>query len=161
MATQPRPRTLMLQRGAFDDLEQVMPVMEAAFDPCFGEAWSKSQCGGILPMRGVELWLARTSDDATLGFALWRTIADDSELLLLGVDPAAQGNGVGSALLGHFLDRARREGARRLHLEVRDGNAAVGLYEKAGFHLAGRRRDYYRGCDEERHDALTYSLYIE
>ncbi|WP_343345999.1 GNAT family N-acetyltransferase [Sphingomicrobium sp. XHP0239] len=161
MASQPRPRELLLQRGCFDDLDQVMPIMEAAFDPCFGEAWSRSQCGGILPMRGVEMWLARTAGGTALGFALWRTIAGDSELLLLGVDPTAQGHGIGSALLAQFLVQAKQEGARRLHLEVRDGNAAVGLYEKAGFHLAGRRCDYYRGCDNERHDALTYSLYIE
>ena len=160
MATQPaRPEPILARRGGFDDLDAVMPVMTAAFDPVFGEAWSRSQCGGILPMRGVELWLAETADRRVAGFALWRTIFEDSELLLLAVAPEHQHRGIGRVLLDRFLASAAGQGARRLHLEVRDGNPAVSFYEAAGFRLAGRRRDYYRGHDNERHDALTYSLY--
>lgn len=162
MATQTaRPEPIFARRGGFDDLDIVMPVMDAAFDPVFGEAWSRSQCGGILPMRGVELWLAETPDHRAAGFALWRTIYEDSELLLLAVAPGYQHQGIGRALLETFLSAAREQGARRLHLEVRDGNPAVQFYEAAGFRLAGRRRDYYRGHDNERHDALTYSLYTD
>ena len=161
MATQPRPTELLLERGCFDDLDEVMQVMETAFDPAFGEAWTRSQCAGILPMRGVVLWLARDAKGRALGFALWRTIIDDSELLLLAVAPRSQGQGIGAALLDLFMSQARREGAARLHLEVRDGNRAVQFYERAGFRLAGRRCDYYRSADDTRHDALTYSLYID
>ena len=49
-------------------------------------------------------------------------------------------------------DRPRRE---RLHLEVREGNHALSLYERAGFALVGRRRNYYSGRDGQTYDALT------
>ncbi|WP_265561781.1 GNAT family N-acetyltransferase [Sphingomicrobium arenosum] len=157
MASFPTPRTICIERGGYDDLDAVMRLMTAAFDPAFGEAWNRGQCAGILPMRGVHLALVRPSEDAPpAGFALWRTLLDESELLLLAVDPAAQGEGFGRMLLDHFVEQSKSAGANRLHLEVRDGNRAVHFYEQAGFRIAGRRRDYYRGADGERRDALTY-----
>ncbi|MCM8556311.1 GNAT family N-acetyltransferase [Sphingomicrobium sediminis] len=159
MATHPTPRETIIESGGFDNLDAVMEVMTSAFDPHFGEAWTRSQCAGIMPMRGVSLALAHSGDDDTVqGFALWRTILEDSELLLLAVHPDAQGLGIGHALLDHFIARSIADKAQRLHLEVRDGNSATFLYEHAGFHVAGRRRDYYSGIEGERHDALTYVL---
>ena len=47
-------------------------------------------------------------------------------------------------------------GARRLHLEVRDGNPAVGLYRAGRASTpAGRRRNYYHGPDGRTFDAVT------
>ena len=134
-----------------------MRIMTAAFPPCYGEAWTRSQCAGILPMSGVELILAEQGGTAA-GFALVRVVADEAELLLLAVEPVAQGRGVGRAMVNHFIAAARANGATRLHLEVRDGNSAVSLYNAAGFTPAGRRRAYYKGPAGERHDALTLVL---
>ena len=146
-----------LRKGEADDLDEVMRIMDSAFPPCFGEAWTRSQCAGILPMKGVGLVLAEQSGDP-VGFALMRVIADEAELLLLAVERQAQGKGVGRAMLDHFVAVSREGGASRLHLEVRDGNSAVTLYDSAGFKPAGRRRDYYKGPAGERHDALTLVL---
>lgn len=155
MATSPQPHPLQLLRGDFADLDDVMAVMTAAFDPRFGEAWSRSQCAGILPMNGVTLMLAKEGG-ALIGFSLFRVISDEAELLLLAVGPDQQGHNVGRTLLEQFIQQARAEGATRLHLEVRDGNPATHFYEAAGFDLAGRRRRYYRGTEGEQLDALTY-----
>lgn len=156
--SQPIHTTAMLKRGASDDLDAVMQVMAAAFDPCFGEAWTRSQCAGILPMTGVALTLARDATTARpLGFSLFRTIADESELLLIAVEPNSRGRGVGRQLLEEFMQRAKSAGAVRLHLEVRDGNPAVAIYQKAGFAPVRRRRNYYRGSDHSQFDALTFA----
>ena len=151
----PPPEALRLTPGASDDLTGVMEVMEAAFDPRFGEAWTRSQCAGILPMSGVSLMLATEDEGRTIGFSLFRNVAEEAELLLLAVHPSEQGRGVGRRLLDEFVDQARARGARRIHLEVRDGNRAIHMYQSAGFTLAGRRRRYYRGNDGDQHDALT------
>jgi len=151
----PPPEALRLTPGASDDLTGVMEVMEAAFDPRFGEAWTRSQCAGILPMSGVSLMLATEDQGRTIGFSLFRNVAEEAELLLLAVHPSEQGRGVGRRLLDEFVDQARARGARRIHLEVRDGNRAIHMYQSAGFTLAGRRRRYYRGNDGDQHDALT------
>ncbi|MEO6198945.1 MAG: GNAT family N-acetyltransferase, partial [Sphingomicrobium sp.] len=127
----PRP-TYRLERGSSDDLDPVMQVMEAAFGNRFGEAWTRSQCSGILPLAGISLALARDGDAAAVvGFSLTRTIADEAELLLLAVAPAHQRRGIASQLLDDFLARAREQGASKVHLEVRDGNPAIAMYRAA------------------------------
>ncbi|HXH51895.1 MAG TPA: ribosomal protein S18-alanine N-acetyltransferase [Sphingomicrobium sp.] len=150
-----------IERGGSRDLDSLMRIMDAAFDPRFGEAWTRSQCGGILPMKGVELLIARKGEaDQPSGFALCRMVADDAELLLLAVDPSHRRQGIGSRLLEQFIDRARGHGASRVHLEVREGNPAIKLYRSAGFAIAGRRRKYYRGSDGYQYDALTLARLV-
>lgn len=151
----PRPMAIRLSPAGSGDLDAVMEVMAAAFDPRFGEGWTRSQCAGILPLSGVLLTLAWDESGQARGFSLLRTVADEAELLLLAVAPDAQGRGIGAALFRHFIDHGQQRGARRLHLEVRDGNAAVGMYQAFGFHAEGRRAKYYRGQDGSHHDALT------
>ena len=53
-------------------------------------------------MAGVTLTIGEDAGGA-VGFALARAVADEAELLLLAVDPARQGSGVG------------QRAARRLH----------------------------------------------
>ena len=154
MATAER-QALRLVPGESVDLDAVMDVMTSAFDPGYGEGWTRSQCAGILPLSGVALRLARDEQGAVRGFSLLRTVADEAELLLLAVAPAARGRGVGGALLDDFIEHGRRQGARRLHLEVRDGNPAVAMYQAFGFKAEGRRPKYYSGQDGSQHDALT------
>jgi ribosomal-protein-alanine N-acetyltransferase len=148
---------IQLRQGGADDLDNVMRVMAEAFQPCFGEGWTRSQCAGILPMGGVRLTVA-DGRDGVQGFSLARTVADEAELLLIAVAPASQGRGIGLVLVQDFIAHALSQGAHRLHLEVRDGNPAVHLYRDCGFVTAGRRRNYYRGPEGEHYDALTLIL---
>jgi ribosomal-protein-alanine N-acetyltransferase len=145
---------ILLTNGGHADLRDVMAVMDDSFDPRFGEAWTHGQMAGLLPMPGVWLSLAR-QNKTVFGFALARLVADEAELLLLAVMSKGQRRGIGRVLLDHFEDEAIARGAARLHLEVRDGNHALSLYEQAGFGLVGRRRDYYSGQNGDRYDALT------
>jgi ribosomal-protein-alanine N-acetyltransferase len=145
-----------IERGSSQDIDAVMRVMDAAFGDRFGEAWTRSQLGGILPMAGVSLMLARDPDGGDItGFSLYRTVADEAELLLIAVVPANHRRGVGRLLLDDFLNRARNDGIARVHLEVRDGNSALDLYRDAGFSPVGRRRNYYHAADGRRFDAVT------
>ena len=152
-----QPEALLVSRGEHADLDDVMTVMDSAFDPCFGEAWTRSQCGGILSMPGVKLVMARNGAAEPLGFALWRTVVGDSELLLLAVARDHRRRGVGRRLLEEFVGEGRRRGVTRVHLEVRDGNPAISMYRSAGFSRVGRRPNYYRGGDDEQYDALTFA----
>jgi ribosomal-protein-alanine N-acetyltransferase len=145
---------LTLSEGGLGDLAAVMTVMDDSFDPGFGEAWTASQFAGLLPMPGVWLLLAWL-EDQVVGFALSRAVAGEAELLLLAVRSEEQGKGVGKTLLDQFMTTARSRGATLLHLEVRDGNHAVTLYERAGFRTVGRRTHYYTGVDGQSYDALT------
>ena len=158
MSTLPSADAITLVPGNSGDLAAVMTIMNAAFEPRFGEAWTRSQCAGILPMSGVSLMLAQDNRSGQpIGFSLYRTIAGEAELLLLAVAPDRQRRGIGQRLLDQFVDCARTAGATRVHLEVRDGNPAVQMYRLAGFKPAGRRPNYYRGNDGRQFDALTFA----
>jgi ribosomal-protein-alanine N-acetyltransferase len=156
MATPALSEDVRIAPGTSDHLGAVVKVMDAAFGDRFGEAWTRSQLSGILPMAGVALTLAMDrARDAIVGFSLVRTVADESELLLIAVLPREQRRGVGGLLLDRFLESAREDRVRRVHLEVRDGNAAIGMYLRAGFSPVGRRRNYYHAVDGKRYDAIT------
>ena len=141
------------------DMDPIMEVMREAFDPAFGEAWNANQCLSILGLPGVWMLLAR-QDGIAAGFALSRVVLDEAELLLLGVRPIFRRHGVGSALLARVKTQAGTRGARRLHLEVRDGNPALALYRARGFAQVGSRPGYYRGDDGKSFDALSLAVPI-
>ena len=147
--------------GSSKDIDAVMIVMDSAFGTRFGEAWTRSQLAGILPMTGVSLIVAQEMPgNETVGFSLFRTVGDESELLLLAVLPSRHRRGVGRRLLEDFLERARKNQVTHVHLEVREGNPAVAMYCDSGFSAVGRRRNYYHSPDGRRFDAvtLTYRL---
>ncbi len=145
---------ITLREGGVLDLPQVMEVMDHSFEPMFGEAWTASQCAGLLPMTGVWLSLA-FAGETPVGFALARVVAREAELLLLAVKRDTQGHGIGQLLLDRFTEVATNRGAEKLHLEVREGNHAIKLYARAGFVEVGRRKNYYTGRDGQIYDALT------
>ena len=148
-------RTIMVRSGDARDIALVDTLMAAAFDPRFGEAWTRNQALGVMAMPGVRLTLALL-DDEPAGFALVRSVADEAELLLLAVDPTYRRRGVATALLRGIVDDGRAGGVADLHLEVRAGNDAVRLYTAHGFAKVGERRGYYRGKTGQVYDAHTY-----
>lgn len=152
-------RILTLRHGDARDAAIVDELMASAFDPQYGEAWTRSQCLGVLAMPGVRLLLAFADEEAA-GFAMTRAVADEAELLLLAVAVEQQRRGVGGTLLRAVIDECAAAGVATIHLEVRAGNDAVKLYHAAGFAKVGERRAYYRGRDGRGHDAHTYARRI-
>ena len=90
------------------------------------------------------------------GFLVARALDKEWEIENMAVSGPARRHGLGTRLLGEFLDRARVAGAKMVFLEVRESNqAARALYEKWAFVQSGRRKGYYRRPEE---DAITYCL---
>jgi ribosomal-protein-alanine N-acetyltransferase len=105
--------------------------------------WRAAAWHSVLRMPGcIGLIADRTGRPA--GLAAVRMAADEAELLMIAVAPAARRQGVGLSLLSAVIAWAGAAGARRLILEVAEPNApARALYAGAGFHVVGRRPDYY------------------
>lgn len=96
------------------------------------------------------------SEEHPCGFVAGNIVGGDCELENIVVSGESQRQGIASALLERFIVDARRKNATRFLLEVRESNdAARKLYLKFGFHLAGRRKGYYTGPEE---DALLLQL---
>lgn len=89
------------------------------------------------------------------GFIVARIIADEVHVNNVAVRPDFRGQRLGSTLLRRALEQGRLKGANVARLEVRAGNqAAQRLYERCGFEVDGRRKNYYR---EPTEDALLMS----
>jgi len=146
-----------------DDLDRIMAVMEAAFDPAFGEAWTRRQVSDSLLMPNTHYLLAASDGmppgegEPAAGFTLSRGAADEEELLLIAVHPDHRGRGIGGTLLERFVTSAGARGARRLFLEMRQGNKAESLYRRHGFESVGRRPHYYRRASSSPLDAITFA----
>lgn len=149
-----------------DDVDRIMGVMDAAFDPAFGEAWNRRQVEDALALGNCHYCLISAegklpeSQESAAGFFLSRTGYEEEELLLLGVAPEFRRRGLGNFLLVQLRDGALARGARRLLLEMRKGNPAEALYRDFGFYIIGQRPDYYRTAGGQRIDALTFACDI-
>lgn len=146
-----------------DDLDRIMDVMDAAFDPAFGEAWTRRQVADSLAFAHTHYRLvgrdgqAPGPAEAAAGFTLVRAAPGEEELLLIAVVPEARGMGLGRALLQDAADEARARGAERLFLEMRANNPARELYTRFGFRPIGLRKDYYHAADGTKLDAITFA----
>jgi len=90
------------------------------------------------------------------GFLVAHEVAAEWEIENLAIAGAARRRGLGTRLLGAFLDDARAQGATAVFLEVRESNrAARSLYENWAFVESGRRPAYYT---EPQEDAIVYRL---
>lgn len=97
-------------------------------------------------------------DGNVIGYLVATVAADEGEIFILGVDPAARRQGVAAALLEDALGVLRAAGAKAVFLEVRRGNkAAIGLYNRFGFGEAGVRKGYYTDTGE---DALLLHVFL-
>jgi [ribosomal protein S18]-alanine N-acetyltransferase len=143
--------------GDAGDIAAMMHVMNDAFDPQFGEAWTAAQCLSTLVLPDCQLLLAKDGE-GVCGFAMSRWVFDHQELLMIGVARRLQGQNIGKLLLSETIHRAREAGRTKIFLEVRDGNNAYDFYLKSGFTTIGRRKNYYKNADGISPDAITMLL---
>lgn len=83
-------------------------------------------------------------DGAIAGFYIGEFVAQEASLFNIVVGKGRQGLGLGRKLLEHFIAQADQKSALECWLEVRASNTtAIALYQSAGFHQTGLRRNYY------------------
>lgn len=113
----------------------------AADDPWSARAFhSELDAGGY--------YLGAYDGDVLVGYAGLAVVGRpgdfEASVHTVGVDPAYQGQRVGTGLLRGLLARADELNAP-VFLEVRtDNDRAVGLYERHGFTRIGLRKGYYQ-----------------
>jgi ribosomal-protein-alanine N-acetyltransferase len=131
-----------------DHITALMPYEQELFG---AEAWTADGYRDELADTRHRHYLAAVDaavdeNQALLGWAGVRIVADSAEILTVGVIPAARRQGIAARLLAMLLDEARRRGAVEAFLEVRvDNPEAQRLYERARFVKVGVRRGYYDG----------------
>jgi ribosomal-protein-alanine N-acetyltransferase len=152
-----------IDRMTEHDLLEVVEIEEASglsrwgWDAYYAELMQES---GVLMLvaRGIE-GEALDGGVRIKGFIASRLIADELHVNNVAVRSEHRRHGVGRALLDAVLVESGRLGACAAFLEVRASNGpAQALYERCGFALTGRRRNYYSQPTE---DALIMSLMIQ
>ena len=124
---------------------------------CFYDAWGPPMIRQVLDIPGTFAQIVRRKNySSIIGFALARIVADECELLSLGVESEYRTNGAGSLLLSAAMDRASSERARWFYLEVAENNdVALRLYKAHGLARVGYRPNYYDNADGTKTNALT------
>lgn len=150
-----------------EDVDRIMAVMAAAFDPAYGEAWNRRQVEDALLVGNCHYLLIGVEgkpleqDSPAAGFSLTRRSMDEEELLLFAVIPQFRHRGFGRRMLDRLAEDARDRGISRIILEMRRGNPAEKLYRNFGFTPVGERPKYYHGINGEAIDAITFAYTIE
>ncbi len=115
--------------------EKLANIHAAAFPK--GRSWSTAE---FRKMQDNPYTYLTTEEH---GFAIWRSIANEAELLTIAVHPSQQNRGFGNSLMQNWMAQAA-ETANTAFLEVATNNAsACKLYEKFGFLTVSLRKNYY------------------
>ena len=123
-------------------------ALDAATNP---HPWTAAQWQDSLAQ---HLCLGLEDHGALSGLAVAMLLPDEAELLLIAVDPAQQGHGLGRELLAALRTELAAGKRQKLFLEVRASNLrAQQFYATAGLSEIGRRKNYYPAIDG-REDAL-------
>jgi ribosomal-protein-alanine N-acetyltransferase len=121
------------------DLDEVLAIERQSFP----SAWSRASYERELTNRSSYYFTARLGGSLVGYVGMW-IVMDEAHITTLAVHPAYRRRGLGGRLLAHLIELARRHGASRVTLEVRERNhAAIAMYRKFGFTRKGLLPGYY------------------
>jgi len=99
-----------------------------------------------------------TKDDEIIVYGIMSVAAGESHIFNVCVNDKYRRQGFGQEMMMHLIKKAKKQGAEVAFLEVRPSNkVAIALYEKLGFAVTGKRKDYYP-LEKGREDAFVMSL---
>ena len=140
-------------RATLADVETLVALEALAFGE---KSWGADSVRASFVASRVTVLLGGAGTNSPAGFALWRDLGEEAEILTLGTADTVRRRGLGAALLAAMIDAARSGGAHRMFLEVNAGNkAGLALYQQAGFRDVGTRKRYYADGADARVMALN------
>lgn len=121
---------------------KMLNELEKLHSVCFpNKPWSASDFAD-LKKSGCDIIASQN------GFIVWRVVADEAEIITIGVHPDARRGGIAAAMLVLAENDAKKRGASKMFLEVAENNhPARAMYERNGFVQIGVRPKYYDGID--------------
>ena len=108
---------------------------------CPNKPWSANDFRD-LKKSGCEIIMSEN------GFIVYRIVADEAEIITIGVNPEMRRNGIASAMIEIIEKSIKNQGVKKIFLEVAANNIpAQKLYENLGYKVVGLRPKYYDGVD--------------
>ena len=116
----------------------------------FPTPWTEWMFESHLRFTGVSVNLVLERNETVSGYAIAWVAQDEIHLLSIAVEPEMRRLGYGRALLEEVIRRGAKRGGSLVVLEVREGNEpARNFYERRGFRIIGKRRNYYMDTGED------------
>ncbi|MFB3881652.1 MAG: ribosomal protein S18-alanine N-acetyltransferase [Armatimonadota bacterium] len=127
-----------------DDLEEVLAIERRAFP----SAWSRASYERELRSVNTYYFVARSAG-VLVGYTGMWIVYDEAHVTTIAVHPQWRRRGLATRLMSMLIALARRDGAAKLTLEVRERNqAALALYRKLAFEEKGLLPGYYGDTGE-------------
>ena len=142
------------------DIPAIMAIERTPGFEDFVGRWSHEQHAAELAKDSTRYFIARDSGEVT-AFAIFQQIGDpDRRVHLKRIVARDAGQGAGTRLLSSALDWLYTETeTNRVDLDLFvENERAQRTYEKLGFLVEGRLRDYHRSVDGRIRDALIMSI---
>lgn len=118
-----------------DDLAHILSI-NANDNP---HAWAEHHFQAALQNKQIHV---AEYEQNIIAFAIWQSVLDEAELHLVLTRKDYRKQGFAEKLLQDFISTNPQ--IKRFLLEVRKSNiAAQKLYEKLGFNVIAKRKDYY------------------
>lgn len=135
-----------LEPMTLEDLDDVLAIERASFQT----PWSRGAFRYELTQNRVARCLVARWGRRLVGYLCFWEIGHEVHVTNLAAHPDLRRRGVARALLSAVLDDAKGRAVSLAFLEVRPTNVeALGLYERFGFRVIGRRKGYYFDTGED------------
>jgi len=156
-----RDRIVPITVGARPTAGEIAALQE----PALGMSWREEDIHSMLragDLRGYAVTRHRPGAPILfVGAILFRTVADEGEILSLSVRRAARRRGIASTLMTTTLNSMKCVAVKNVFLEVSETNrTARAFYRRFGFKKVGVRHNYYSTKQGKIHNALVFRLEI-
>ena len=143
------PSDIEIRRVGLEAAGTLAALNAATFAGIAGHPWSVKDFEETLgDPAAIALLATDRRSGEPVGYALFRQILDEAELLSIGVIDTRRNQGVGGAVIKAGARLAKNSGARQIFLEVAEDNlTALHFYRMLGFAESGKRHDYYKYGD--------------
>lgn len=124
---------------------------------CFSEPWSEKALEESLssPLTRFYVYV----DETVMGYMGLYTVAGEGSVTNVATHPDHRRKGVALALVENSVRIGRELGLEYITLEVRESNIpAIRLYEKCGFKVMGKRKNFYSSPKE---DAIIMNCFFD
>lgn len=136
-----------------DDLEALLSLEKA----CFVSPWNRAQLDACFSKHyRIEVIL---HNDAIVAFAIVQIVAEEAELQRICTSANVQRQGIAGRLLQHMMTICQQQSCHTVFLELAASNkAAQALYNKNGFNVYHRRKNYYTVPNKPKEDAVLMKI---